>query len=172
MILPVFSFACLSTCPGGINRRNVLLCCTLERKQRVIGRRTFKLKVSTCPGRERKTEENKLTENRQNTNIPATNSRPNSLKRRVPFGESEETLPPQMGDPTANEFFNVHITLRNPHLVQYALMTKNLLENADRNDSVPTDFVLNPVIRRTMLSSESGSITPPASVDYHQPSDL
>ena len=124
----IISFACLSTRPGGINRRNVLSCCTLERKQRGIGRRTFKLKVSTCPGRERKTEENKLTENRQNSNKPAMNSRPNSLKRRVPFSESEETLTPQMGDSTAKEFLNVHITLRNPHLILYALMTKYFLE--------------------------------------------
>ena len=32
----IMSLACLSTCPGGINRRKMLLCCTLERKQRVI----------------------------------------------------------------------------------------------------------------------------------------
>ena len=32
----IIRFACLSTCPGCINRRNVLLCCTLERKQRVV----------------------------------------------------------------------------------------------------------------------------------------
>ena len=53
------------------------------------------------------------------------NSRPNSLKRRVPFSESEETLPPQMGVSTAKEFFIVHITLcdPDPHLIQYAQMT-------------------------------------------------
>ena len=84
------------------------------------------------------------------------NSRPNSLKRRVPFSESDETLPSQMGDSTAKEFFNVHITLRNPHLIQYALMTKYFLENQDRSDSVPTDFVFNPVIRDFAIP-DSGS---------------
>ena len=85
------------------------------------------------------------------------NSRPNSLKRRVPFSESEETLPPQMGVSTAKEFFIVHITLcdPDPHLIQYAQMT-NFLENADRSDSVPTVFVFNPVIQDFAIP-DSGS---------------
>ena len=50
-------FTDLSSCPGGINRREVAVVFTLETEGRVVGRKVLPVRVCTCPKRDRQHDE-------------------------------------------------------------------------------------------------------------------
>ena len=50
-------FTDLSSCPGGINRREIAVVFTLESKGRVVGRKVLPVRVCTCPKRDRQHDE-------------------------------------------------------------------------------------------------------------------
>ena len=51
-------FLCLGSCPGGINRRPLLLVFTLEDgAASILGRATVNLRICSCPRRDLNTEE-------------------------------------------------------------------------------------------------------------------
>ncbi|CAM1292699.1 TP53 (predicted) [Pycnogonum litorale] len=53
----LFTFTCLNSCAGGINRRQIYLTFTLEENGVPVGRQVLNLKVCRCPPRDRETEE-------------------------------------------------------------------------------------------------------------------
>uniref|UniRef100_T1INQ8 p53 DNA-binding domain-containing protein n=1 Tax=Strigamia maritima TaxID=126957 RepID=T1INQ8_STRMM len=94
-----YSFGCLSTCVGGINRRPVKLVITLEEKGTILGRAAFDIKCSASPGRDRMADEKKIevaakkaSEQslkrpmlaRQNSNEPATAGRAVTMEQVIP----------------------------------------------------------------------------------------
>ena len=50
-------FTDLSSCPGGINRREIAVVFTLESEGRVVGRKVLPVRVCTCPKRDRQHDE-------------------------------------------------------------------------------------------------------------------
>ena len=50
-------FTDLSSCPGGINRREIAVVFTLESEGRVVGRKVLPVRVCTCPKRDREHDE-------------------------------------------------------------------------------------------------------------------
>jgi len=50
-------FTDLSSCPGGINRREIAVVFTLESESRVVGRKVLPVRVCTCPKRDRQHDE-------------------------------------------------------------------------------------------------------------------
>lgn len=68
-----FKFLCKNSCPSGMNRRPTELIFTLEdRNKQVLGRRRLPVRVCSCPKRDKKKEEDEVT-----------NSQPDLKKRKV-----------------------------------------------------------------------------------------
>ena len=172
MVDCLFSFACLSTCTGGINRRALKLCCTLERKQNVIGRRSIGLKISTCPGRERKNEERKMAcENRGDS--------AQSLKRRPPNVSNHQMsvrakIPKQFEDnnnedlqPDSDGVYRIKIEVTDELLARHAYLQKALIENADNYHSTGGYFFANRPPRTVSTSTvRDESRTPTSVMDF------
>lgn len=53
----MFQFMCFSSCPGGLNRRPILVIFTLEQNNTVVGRKAQNIRICACPGRDRTNEE-------------------------------------------------------------------------------------------------------------------
>ncbi|XP_022799560.1 cellular tumor antigen p53-like isoform X3 [Stylophora pistillata] len=53
----MFQFMCFSSCPGGLNRRPILVIFTLEQNNIVVGRKAQNIRICACPGRDRTNEE-------------------------------------------------------------------------------------------------------------------
>lgn len=53
----MFQFMCFSSCPGGLNRRPILVIFTLEYGNQVLGRKAQNIRICACPGRDRGIEE-------------------------------------------------------------------------------------------------------------------
>ncbi|XP_078373715.1 cellular tumor antigen p53-like isoform X2 [Oculina patagonica] len=65
----MFQFMCFSSCPGGLNRRPILVVFTLEYNNMVLGRKAQDIRICACPGRDRGIEEN--AEAKRQSNQPA-----------------------------------------------------------------------------------------------------
>lgn len=62
-VVCLLRFMCLSTC-NSVHRRPIKLIWTLEHNGRALGRQAIGLKVCTCPGRDRNSEESKAVKRR------------------------------------------------------------------------------------------------------------
>ncbi|XP_064611404.1 cellular tumor antigen p53-like isoform X2 [Liolophura sinensis] len=56
-VVNLFQFMCLGSCVGGPNRRPIQIVFTLEKDQKVLGRRAVEVRICACPGRDRKADE-------------------------------------------------------------------------------------------------------------------
>ena len=53
----MFVFMCFSSCASGPSRRRVEVIFTLEKDGQTLGRRVVEIRVSSCPERDRKSDE-------------------------------------------------------------------------------------------------------------------
>ncbi|KAG8231834.1 hypothetical protein J437_LFUL008605 [Ladona fulva] len=64
----MYSFACKSSCCGGMNRRPVMVIFTLEKDNLVVGRKTMNFRVCSCPKRDKEKEEKSALEEKLQNN--------------------------------------------------------------------------------------------------------
>lgn len=117
-VTEMFQFMCFNSCPGGLNRRPILVIFTLECGNQVLGRKALNIRVCACPGRDRTSEEKTESKKRSNNNNclvsqvdaqgsqPERTSTPNTTPPSTPQVSSSSsgphTPPPPAEEPSAS----------------------------------------------------------------------
>jgi len=99
-VTEMFQFMCLSSCPGGVNRRPILVIFTLECVNQVLGRKVQNIRICACPGRDRGIEENSEKKKHSVGSIaasaePVPTSTPNTTPPPTPQASSAPCTPPE-----------------------------------------------------------------------------
>lgn len=109
-VTEMFQMMCFSSCPGGLNRRPILVIFTLEYGNRVVGRKAQNVRICACPGRDRGIEENAEAKRRERDPTfnsseaqvqPIRTSTPNMTPPPTPQVISAPHSPPAEGPSTS-----------------------------------------------------------------------
>uniref|UniRef100_A0A3B3RT80 Cellular tumor antigen p53 n=1 Tax=Paramormyrops kingsleyae TaxID=1676925 RepID=A0A3B3RT80_9TELE len=160
----LYSYMCNSSCKGGMNRRPILTIITLETPNgQLLGRQCFEVRVCACPGRDRKSEEDKL---RKMNEKPEVKTAPKAKRRikEVSDPASQEKTCKQVKHASSEEVFllEVHGKERFAMMkkINDALTLMDLLPPADRDKYLRTIFQRTSQTRTTSIGPENREDTP------------
>ncbi|XP_041034952.1 cellular tumor antigen p53 isoform X2 [Carcharodon carcharias] len=132
----LYNFMCNSSCMGGMNRRPILSILTLETPDgHLLGRRCFEVRVCACPGRDRKSEEENLKRQQENSMVKSGGSATKRTIKEV----SQATTSPDSRKKKAlsdDEVFTLQVRGRE----RYELM-KKLNEALEISELIPTGVI-------------------------------
>ncbi|XP_071448745.1 cellular tumor antigen p53 isoform X2 [Hetaerina americana] len=130
----MYCVTCKGSCTGGMNRRPVMLIFTLEKENRqVVGRRTLKIRVCSCPKRDKRKEEAEIKEMGSKV-FPSDNNKKKVMAPKPQTPSAHEPVTKKMKDlyssfydsSESQEVYNIQITGRRHYveMLQYAKMLK------------------------------------------------
>ena len=82
-------FTDLSSCPGGINRREIAVVFTLESEGRVVGRKVLPVRVCTCPKRDRQHDEKERGSGSSSGRVPSGKRAPPDQRETLVQSQSQ-----------------------------------------------------------------------------------
>ncbi|EDO41451.1 predicted protein [Nematostella vectensis] len=136
----MFQFMCFNSCPGGLNRRPIIVIFTLELSGVVYGRKVLDVRVCACPGRDKADQESLETRKKNkmknlNTPPPTPDENKPSTSGETPAGSHNGRIKREKED---EEEFTITVRGRD----NYEMLLK-IKESLDLMNMVPQSVVDN-----------------------------
>ncbi|XP_030635416.1 cellular tumor antigen p53-like [Chanos chanos] len=159
----LLNYMCHSSCMGGMNRRPILTIVTLETHDgKVLGRRCFEVRVCACPGRDLKSEEEKIVKKQGGEKVAMGTKRkaqvlesPRESQSTAKPGSSKKTKTDSSGE---EDVFVLHVRGR-----ERFEMFKRLNDSLELMDLMPAadqEKYRQKQAAKSVLVSEPGPVQP------------